>query len=349
MIIKRWDTTSSTWQEEYPKTTISNLYLDNGTDQFLDGGKIRTSLLPNSVFDNLTYLTSISSNTTLAALADAALTAATSGSRSLTGYYWVASAQVTLSGSQPTATQIGSNYWNTAVFPDEEGAASDISVTLEAGDWIILDRYTGTGTSGDPYDVLFAVVNNTYEDATATVKGIVKLGDNTTQSVAANSVSATSSRTYAIQKNSDSQLVVNVPWTAYSEATSSVLGLVKIGYTENAKNYPVELDEGQMYVNVPWTDTNTTYTGSTGVTLVGTDFQHADTSSVGNVDNSNGTVIQDLTFDAFGHVTATGSVNLDGRYYTESEIDTELGKRKELYVQASAPSTTTADAIWFDI
>lgn len=48
--------------------------------------------------------------------------------------------------------------------------------------------------------------------------------------------------------------------TTYSQATSSKLGLVKIGYTESGKNYPVELnDSGQMYVNVPWTDNNTTY------------------------------------------------------------------------------------------
>lgn len=48
--------------------------------------------------------------------------------------------------------------------------------------------------------------------------------------------------------------------TTYSQATSTTLGLVKIGYTENGKNYPVELNtSGQMYVNVPWTDTNTTY------------------------------------------------------------------------------------------
>ena len=45
--------------------------------------------------------------------------------------------------------------------------------------------------------------------------------------------------------------------TQYSTATSGTLGLVKIGYSENGKNYPVELSNGQMYVNVPWVDTNT--------------------------------------------------------------------------------------------
>jgi hypothetical protein len=38
-------------------------------------------------------------------------------------------------------------------------------------------------------------------------------------------------------------------------ASSSTRGGVKIGYTENGRNYPVELSSEQMYVNVPWTDT----------------------------------------------------------------------------------------------
>ena len=37
--------------------------------------------------------------------------------------------------------------------------------------------------------------------------------------------------------------------------------------------------------------------------------------------NSNGTVIQDLTFDTFGHVESVGTVDLDGRYFTETEAD----------------------------
>lgn len=49
-------------------------------------------------------------------------------------------------------------------------------------------------------------------------------------------------------------------------ATSSALGGVKIGYTQNAKNYPVQLSSDQMYVNVPWTDTNTTYSLATAST-----------------------------------------------------------------------------------
>lgn len=48
-----------------------------------------------------------------------------------------------------------------------------------------------------------------------------------------------------------------------TQATSSALGGIKIGYTENGKNYPVELSNGKAFVNVPWTDTNTTYSNAT--------------------------------------------------------------------------------------
>lgn len=51
-------------------------------------------------------------------------------------------------------------------------------------------------------------------------------------------------------------------------------------------------------------------------------ISHDDTSSQSSVNNSSGTVIQDVTLDGYGHVTSLGSVNLDGRYYTESEMQT---------------------------
>lgn len=49
--------------------------------------------------------------------------------------------------------------------------------------------------------------------ATSAVLGGAKLGSDTVQTVAANAVSSTAGRTYAIQVNSSGQMVVNIPWT----------------------------------------------------------------------------------------------------------------------------------------
>jgi len=55
---------------------------------------------------------------------------------------------------------------------------------------------------------------------------------------------------------------------------------------------------------------------SGGVTIC-----HNDTSSQGSVNNSSGTVIQDVTLDTYGHVTALGSCNMDNRYYLKCTVD----------------------------
>lgn len=76
----------------------------------------------------------------------------------------------------------------------------------------------------------------------------------------------------------------------YGVATSTTLGLVKIGYPESGKNYPVELNpSNQMYVNVPWTDSNTTYSAGAGLSLSGTTFSlgKATPTTLGGVKVSN--------------------------------------------------------------
>ena len=64
--------------------------------------------------------------------------------------------------------------------------------------------------------------DTTYVMMTSTTLGLGKLEDDTEQSVAANAVTTTASRTYGIQANSSDQLVVNVPWTDTTGAITSV-------------------------------------------------------------------------------------------------------------------------------
>lgn len=47
-------------------------------------------------------------------------------------------------------------------------------------------------------------------------------------------------------------------------ASSSILGGIKTGYSQNNKNYPIKVDSsGNAFCTVNWTDTNTTYSNAT--------------------------------------------------------------------------------------
>jgi hypothetical protein len=93
------------------------------------------------------------------------------------------------------------------------------------------------------------------------------------------------------------------------------------------------------------------YSAGTGLDLTGTVFSHSDTSSQASVNNSNGTVIQDITLDTFGHVTALGSADLDGRYYTETEIDSTVSGLNSAIAlkQDAATALTTSTTFGGDV
>lgn len=123
--------------------------------------------------------------------------------------------------------------------------------------------------------------NTTYSNATTEVSGLMSTSDKSkldgiTSSADAVSFSRTLSSGTKIGTitingaNTDIYAPTAGTSPTYGQATSSTLGLVKIGYPESGRNYPVELNSsGQMYVNVPWTDNNTTYelatTGANGL------------------------------------------------------------------------------------
>ena len=114
--------------------------------------------------------------------------------------------------------------------------------------------------------------------ATDSANGAVKLGSATAQSVAANSVTATASRTYALQLNGTGQGVINVPWTdtvyTLPAATDTVLGGIELGSATTqsvaansvtataGRTYALQVNaDGQGVINVPWTDTSSTSPG----------------------------------------------------------------------------------------
>ena len=116
-------------------------------------------------------------------------------------------------GGTMIASGGNSNEWNTAY---------DNSITALNVTGTTTKTLTATQQDGGTLTTSWTDKDTEYVMMTATALGLGKLEDNTVQTVAANSVSATAGKTYGIQKNSSDQLVVNVPWTDSQNLVSSV-------------------------------------------------------------------------------------------------------------------------------
>jgi hypothetical protein len=181
MIIKRWD--GSAFVEEHPKTKAQLIYNDANNATIFDGDdKIKPAYLPNSVFDSLFFFSTIANGFDIREIGVLAVQNAASLGRSAVGYYWVATANNTASTGSVSSAQFGSPLVYAAgggFSRSEEGVVSGQGVTLETSDWIILTSITGNGTVETPYVFNYSVVNNTYENASTTVDGIVRLSSQT--------------------------------------------------------------------------------------------------------------------------------------------------------------------------
>jgi len=107
---------------------------------------------------------------------------------------------------------------------------------------------------------------------------------------------------------------------ANATVATRTLTLADLGYT-GATNANYITNNSQLTNGAGYTTNVGDITGVTagsGITGGGTSgtvtINHADTSSQASVDNSGGTVIQDITLDTYGHITGIASANLDGRY-----------------------------------
>ena len=187
---------------------------------------------------------------------------------------------------------IGKSVPSNAVFTDTtyNVATSSSNGLMSSSDKAKLDGITA---SADPNQNAFSNItigSTTISADNPTDTLTIVAGSNVSLSTSGNTVTISSTNTtYGLASTSSNGLLRQLNgntsqfmrgdgnWgtpinTTYSQATSSTLGLVKIGFPESGQNYPVELNSsGQMFVNVPWTDTNTVpqfqiYAGTTDIT-----------------------------------------------------------------------------------
>ena len=296
MTIKRWDTTANSGSgglvEQYPKTVTSNIFDTNGTAVFETVGsdiKIKTEYLPNSVFDSLRFFGSLdvrSSNTdrvndmidVLKGIYDNANT----NDRSAIGYYIVFSYDGTLAqANSNTAGAIATSFYGQFTYKhDDSSSSSATSVTVEAGDWAVIESASGTGTSSDPFIVTLSIISNTYElyqgatNLAAGSPGLVPAassaqrlqflrGDgtyatptdtNTFRTVTAGGNTLDASETLAFTEGANVSISENagaVTIAVTNESIEDVVGSMVVGNSESGISVTYQDTDGTLDFNVP--------------------------------------------------------------------------------------------------
>lgn len=208
-----------------------------------------------------------------------------------------------------------------------------------------IDLFCQTDTNTHYVTHLYACSNDgTGNETTTNGNTYLRLFDDST---ARSSIKFAGSGAASVSSDASGNIIINSTNTTYSQATSSTLGLVKIGYTESGKNYPVELSNGQMYVNVPWTDTNTTYSvvgtnGSTGLVKNGSSVTSTSgytacpiISGVPYYKDTNTT----YTLSSFGITATAAELNkLDGCTATVTELNYVDGVTSNIQTQLNNKS-----------
>lgn len=121
--------------------------------------------------------------------------------------YFASALSVTALSSQLSSKQAGSNILS--------DITAGLSSTTGSSGFMYLDYDSDTGRYNVSSETIPVMSNAVY--------GLGKLYSSTVQTISPNAVTAVSGRTYAVQKNSSNQLVVNVPWSyvTYSNATNT--------------------------------------------------------------------------------------------------------------------------------
>lgn len=219
-------------------------------------------------------------------------------------------------------------YMSSFILEDGDGTEVSISngkeVKFVEGTGIDINwTDTSTGSDSDPYDLTFSIKNNSIGATQINVSGNGSSGQVLT-SDGDGTMSWTSKTT-----NTDTITSVGV---ANSEVTGTVTlsgagatSLTQTGNTIEIRSTDTQYNDATTSTAGLMSTTDKTKLDgiSTGADVTpswvpATDpsylVAHPSITEAADVNNSGGTVIQDLTFDDNGHVTATGSVNLDTIY-----------------------------------
>jgi hypothetical protein len=223
----------------YLKTTTTMV------DGLLDGGgKINYSLLPSYVLGGMKFVTSYAATLTSKNLSElfSSYVDATKRDTAIGSYIVITTGD---NGGTPIPSMVVTNNalvsthtWSFQYL--EDGIDITGNPTIEAGDWIIYKGYTGS----NPYTFQFAVINNTYSEATTTAAGTMSAADKTKLNGLANythpaytarSIDATDIETIDVVSVDATGHVSNFTKQTIRSATTAVTGVSRLATLEEAQ------------------------------------------------------------------------------------------------------------------
>lgn len=220
--------------------------------------------------------------------------------------------------------------------------ANSLVIKADSGTTEGTDLYTFNGSASKTVNfvsgtgVSIAETSGTFTfnsaAATSTVLGGIELFSDTTQTVAANAVTTTASRTYGLQINAAGQGVVNVPWSDTND--NYYPSAVTIGGTAAAPTIGLTMNTGSVTAaTIPVAnDTTTAGIVSTGTQTFGGSKTFSSRITPNGVRVTDGGV-----FEYYGYSTQTGTTT-----FTNTPGTVGSAASSSIYVSVYQPNATTA-------
>jgi len=340
---------SGTSEAMYPTTTTDQIMTSNGSTAVFDGSnKLKFSYLPDGIVGGLKFIETIAS-------ADVDTDAEIAGKMNyllgeysidgMVGSYYIASQDLTIDYGNAVQSGGSGAFWKVIQFDQttttgEEEPDDSTQLQLETGDWLIVSRVTGAGTSSsDPYLVEFGVVNNTYQNATTGQKGIVELATNAEANTGTDTSLAVTPAGLAHTLTQGGYVTANTTYTT-SAVDSGANAIIRLTGSDSSTE-DITLVAGDNMTITPSGD---------NITLASA---HPSISAASSVNNSGRTYIQDITLDSNGHITgitsATETVTntdtndyLDGITKSSNTLTFSVGSQSDVtYTFGSNAFTST--------